>query len=269
MNKVILILIDGLGYRTMRDYCGYLEARVADGTARRSRLLADLPSMSRPIYETLHTGVPITTHGITTNYAVRLSTQPNIFAAVRGAGGSTATSGSFWFSELYNRAPFDRMRDTIQIDTDWPIQHGVYYIDEATPDAEPFHAASSLMFSYQPDYMLLHPAMLDHVGHKHGGDSAQYRNSATVVDTLIAAFAPVWEKLGYRIMVTADHGMNADHMHGGTEDVVRQVAFYDFRPATPGTADDDAPQTMVAPTILQAMGVPVPDSMKAGALPGH
>ncbi len=266
MKKVILILIDGLGFQTMIDHCGYLEGRLRAGTTRRTRLLADLPSMSRPIYETLHTGVPIVQHGITTNDVYRLTNQQHIFSLVRQAGGSTAAAASIWFSELYNRAPHDPLRDAIQSDPSRAIQNGVFIVHEATPDAEPFHAASALIHTHSPDYMLLHPSMLDHIGHKHGGRSKEYRTHATKVDTLIAQFAPAWEQLGYRIMVTADHGMNEDGYHGGTRDDVRHIAFYDFGSAMPGIADEDAPQTAVAPTILKAMGLEIPDAMKAAPL---
>lgn len=266
MNKVILILIDGLGYQTSIDFCGYLEARVAAGSARRTRLVAELPSMSRPLYETVHTGVAPVVHGITANDVVRGSTMPNIFAEVRKAGGTTAAAAFCWFSELYNSAPFDPMREALQTDAPGAIQHGIFYRDESIPDREVFQGASSLAHSHAPDYLLLHPMASDHIGHIHGGESRQYRTNATKVDTLIAEFAPVWEQLGYRIMVTADHGMNADGYHGGSRDDVRHIAFYDLGSSAPGIAVEDAPQTTVAPTVLTAMGVGVPATMEAPPL---
>jgi len=268
MNKVILILIDGLRYETSIGFCGYLEARVAAGAARRTRLIAELPSMSRPLYETVHTGLAPVDHGITANDVVRLSDRPNIFSAVRKAGGSTAAAAFCWFSELYNRAPFDRARDAIQIDASGAIQHGMFYLDEAIPDREVFQAGSALAHTHSPDYLLLHPMASDHIGHTHGGESRQYRTNATKVDTLIAEFAPIWEELGYRIMVTADHGMNADGYHGGTRDDVRDIAFYDLKPATPGAAEEPQSQLSVAPTVLQAMDVIAPETMSVNPLPG-
>lgn len=266
MNKVILILIDGLGYRTAVDFCGYLEARVAADKARRTRIFSELPSMSRPLYETVHTGVSPVVHGITANDVVRVSTMPNIFAEVRNAGGTTAAVAFSWFSELYNSAPFDRMREAIQSGASGNIQHGVYYEDESTPDREVFQAGSALAHAHAPDYLLLHPMASDHIGHKYGGESKQYRTNATKVDTLIAEFAPAWEALGYRIMVTADHGMNADGYHGGARDDVRHIAFYDFGASAPGIAEVDCAQTAIAPSILSAMGLPIPTTMKTAPL---
>ncbi len=160
------------------------------------------------------------------------------------------------------------MKEAIQTDATGDIQHGLFYEDESIPDREVFQGASALAHAYQPDYLLLHPMASDHIGHRHGGDSRQYRTNATKVDTLIAEFAPVWEGLGYRIMVTADHGgMNADGYHGGSRDDVRQVAFYDLGSSQPGYADQDASQTAIAPAVLKAMQLQVPDSMKTPPLP--
>ena len=52
-NKVILVVIDGLGLQTSIEQCGYLESLVAGGKARRWTMEAVLPSLSVPIYETL------------------------------------------------------------------------------------------------------------------------------------------------------------------------------------------------------------------------
>ena len=48
------------------------------------KVIGELPSMSRPMYETIHTGLPVFEHGVVSNIVVRRSTKPNVFeAAVR------------------------------------------------------------------------------------------------------------------------------------------------------------------------------------------
>jgi predicted AlkP superfamily pyrophosphatase or phosphodiesterase len=262
----LLVLIDGLGFQTAVNHCGYLEGRVRAGRARRTRLTAELPSMSRPLYETVHTGVEPVVHGITSNDIVRRSTMPNIFSSVREAGGETGAAAFSWFSELYNRAPFDPLRDGYQTDAAGAIRHGIFYAAEETPDREVIQGASALMHRHAPDYMLLHPMGCDHLGHLHGGASPEYRTNATRVDSLLATFIPTWEELGYRVMVTADHGMNADGYHGGTLDDVRHIPFYDLGADPADAVEADAPQTAVAPTVLAAMGLPAPETMKTPAL---
>jgi len=62
-NKVILVVIDGLGFQTAVEHCGYLESLVVGGKARRWTMETVLPSLSVPIYETLHSGTDPHDHG--------------------------------------------------------------------------------------------------------------------------------------------------------------------------------------------------------------
>lgn len=264
-DKVVLILVDGLGFETAVHHCGYLEGRVAAGRGRRRRMVAELPSMSRPLYHSVHTGLSPVVHGITSNDTVRTSDVPSIFSEARAAGRTTAAAAYAWFSELYVRAPFDAGTDAIRHDDSADIQHGCYYQADSYPDADLFNAASALLHGFSPDYLLVHPMGCDHLGHAHGGQSAAYRTNATKIDALIARFAPVWEARGHRVLVSADHGMNADGYHGGTRDDVRHVPFYDLG-ATPGDDDADVSQLSVAPTILTLMGLAIPAGMRAPAL---
>ena len=56
------------------------------------------------MYETIHTALTASEHGIVSNLIVRLSTQPNIFLSATEAGKTTAAAVYYWFSELHNRA---------------------------------------------------------------------------------------------------------------------------------------------------------------------
>ena len=58
---------------------GYLGHLVEASFANLYKIVGELPSMSRPMYETIHTGLPSSEHGIVANSAMRLSTKPNIF----------------------------------------------------------------------------------------------------------------------------------------------------------------------------------------------
>src|SRR3990170_5214791 len=107
MAKTILILSDGLRYDVAKDNMGFLGHLVETKQASLCKIIGELPSMSRPMYETVHTGLPSSEHGIVANSIVRLSEKPNIFQAVKSAGKVTAAAAYFWYSELYNRAPFD------------------------------------------------------------------------------------------------------------------------------------------------------------------
>lgn len=89
MSKTIFVLLDACGYEIATEYLGYLEHMADYGLAAKYRVRGELPSMSRPMYETLLTGVPSHVHGITCNEVVRRSSQENIFSMCKKAGLTT------------------------------------------------------------------------------------------------------------------------------------------------------------------------------------
>ena len=92
MNKVILVLSDALRYDTAIANMGYLGHLVEYKKASLYKIIGELPSMSRPMYESIHTGTPSSENGIVANSIVRLSNQPNVFRKVREAGKVTAAA---------------------------------------------------------------------------------------------------------------------------------------------------------------------------------
>ena len=65
MGKTIFVLLDACGYKIATENLGFLEHMVDYGLAAKYKIRGELPSMSRPMYETLMTGVPAHVHGIT------------------------------------------------------------------------------------------------------------------------------------------------------------------------------------------------------------
>lgn len=255
-NKVILVLLDGLGYDMARREMGFLEGAVAKGAARRWKMRCALPSLSRPLYETIHTGLHPYDHGVTSNHTVRESRFDNVFSLARAAGKRTAAAAYSWFSELYNHCPYDPVMDREVDDEDRVIQHGRFYTEDDFPDVELFRQADMLVRRFSPDYLLVHPMGCDFKGHVFGGQSPQYRRQAGKADDLLAIHAPAWLAAGYHVLVTADHGMDEIGTHGGTRDEVVNVAFYHLHGQTGDPVDEEsADQLSVAPTVLALLGV--------------
>ena len=265
-EKVILVLVDGLRADTAMHEMGFLEGMVAHGRATRHIMRCELPSLSRTLYHTIHTGLPPQVHGITSNDMVRTGEHDNLFTLARAGGLRTAAAAYSWFSELYNHTPFDPVMDREMDDESQTIQHGRFYKDGSFPDAELFRAADMLVQRFEPDYLLVHPMGCDHVGHLHGGESAIYKQTAANIDNLLALTAPGWLERGYQVLVTSDHGMDAEGWHGGTRDEVRAIPFYRLGVDEGGPIADTASQLSVAPTVLKLLGQPVPPSMTAPAL---
>ncbi len=273
-NKVILAIIDGLQFQTAVDQCGFLENLAEGGKARRWKMRTVLPTLSAPIYETLHTGLAPHIHGITSNDNRQRSNSINIFDEIVKSGKITAAVANAYFSSLYNNHPYIHKQHMEVNDKNLAIQHGRFYDDKnyssynigLPSDIDTFNMVGLLMDRYSPDYLLYHNCSCDSVGHVFGCDAPQYKKSAWRIDDLFAQHLSQWRDMGYRVLITADYGFTDFGHHGGTTDDVRYVAFYDIGHPDPGVADDIADQLSVAPTILNLMGLEIPDAMQVKPL---
>ena len=264
MAKVILILSDALRYDVAIDSMGYLMHLVENNKASLYRIVGELPSMSRPMYETIHTGLPSSAHGIVANSIIRLSDKPNIFQSVKNAGKCTAAAAYYWVSELYNRAPYNAIDDKETDNVSLNIQHGRFYTEDEYPDKELFASAASLVRRFSPDYLLLHPMGMDYHGETFGSDTKEYRNHAIRQDMWLAPLIQEWMEREYTIFVTGDHGINKDGAHGGAALEQREVPLFWIQPKVKGRGDtgETISHLQVAPTILHLLEVPIPSTMK-------
>ena len=268
MGKVVFIMVDALGYQAGVEGMGYMMHLVESGQAALYKVKGELPSLSRPIYETLHTGLPVSVHGILSNATIRLSNQPNLFQLARQAGKTTAAAAYWWVSELYNRAPFDVIMDREVDDENLIIQHGRFYIYDDYPDRELFYDAGLLVRRFHPDFLLIHPMGMDYAGHTKGANTPEYRNQAIFIDAWLTPLYDEWLKLGYTLLVTGDHGMNADRAHGGDTEAMRMVPLFIAGQGiqTRGDTGETISQLSIAPTICRMLGLPIPATMKAPPL---
>ena len=116
-NKVVFILLDGLQSYYAKEYLGYLEHLCEYKKAAKYEVLGELPSASRPMYETIFTGVPVYEHGITNNGICRLSNQEHIFKLIKENHKKSLALAYYWISELYLFAPFNKDRDIYHDDS--------------------------------------------------------------------------------------------------------------------------------------------------------
>ncbi len=268
MRKVILVLSDGLRFDTAVAGMGYLGHLVETKLASLYKVTGELPTRSRPIYETVHTGLPVSAHGIVSNLVVRLSNQRNVFQLARDAGKTTAAAAYYWFSELYNHSPFDKIEDREVDNESLPIQHGRFYTQDEYPDIDLFATAGMLVRKFNPGYLLVHPMGMDNMGENFGSNSAEYRNHAIRQDAWLATYLAEWVERGYDILVSGDHGINPDKAHGGTTPDVREVPLYLISSIVEGLGDthEVISQLQIAPTICKLLEIEIPKSMKGTPL---
>lgn len=225
-NKVILIILDGLANEIAIQTLGCVHGFIEAGIARHKSIQCELPSLSRPLYETILTGKPPYQSGIYTNRINRLSKEKSIFHRCREAELTTAAAAYHWISELYNQSPYDLLKQRHQHDSSKAIQHGIFYNQDEYPDEAVFQDAEYLRATFDPSFLLIHPMNIDDAGHKFGVDSLSYFRAARNVDDIMGNFIPEWIALDYQIIITADHGMNVDKTHGGMADIERIVPLY-------------------------------------------
>jgi len=235
MSKTIFIILDGCSFEAATDHLGVAEHLVEAGMGAKYKVLSELPSSSRPLYETLFTGLPVNRHGIYSNLVVKKSTNQNLFQLCKENLLTTAASAYYWVSELYVEAPFDVFRHRIQLDlgaenliSPKSIDYGMYYYEDAYPDSHVFSDGEFLRNSFDPDFLVIHSMNIDDAGHKSATNKREYLESAAKVNLVMSCLLADWIESGYQVVITSDHGMNEYGFHGGNTLDQRLVPLYLF-----------------------------------------
>ena len=270
MTKLLLIILDGVPYRNWRRLFGNLEGWVEQGHARVRRMRSVLPSTSASCYASIHTGLPPQVHRIWDNADIRRLEFPDVFGELTKAGRKTgAVTHSYW-SEFFNRAPFDVVRDIEYDEPEGPITHGRFHTmhgyghaNQMTPaDYDLFGTLTRLCEVKGIDYGILHTCTLDSMGHRFFHDCEEMDHACYAMDATLAPFIHRWREAGYEVIVTADHGQDARGHHGGAGEDQRDFAFYYFGGSPLPPEDEVLDQLALAPSILTRMGIPLPPTMK-------
>lgn len=256
-----MILLDALTRESAKKDFGYLQSLVESGEASYVNIKGELPSLSRPCYESILTGTPVGVHHIAANNIARLSPVPSIFSLAHENGLVTAAAAYHWISELYNSTPFNPVADRVTHDEDKNIQHGIFYFDDTYPDSHLFLDAESLRIRFSPDFMLIHPMGIDFTGHMHGSSSCEYEKKCVEMDSILANFIPAMQSRDYAVIVTADHGMSEFGNHGGNREIMRNVFAYFINCGKP-EKDMEYSQLSLAPTVCGLLGFAPAETMK-------
>ena len=270
-RKLLLIIIDGVPLRNWTRLFGNLEGWVETGFARRWTMKSVLPSTSASCYASIHTGVTPQTHGITGNRNIFRVQFPDVFSELSKNNRITgAVTHSFW-SEFFNRSPFDPVRDVEYDEPDSAsINHGRFHtmsgyglVNQMTPsDADLFATITNLCERFAIDYGILHTCTLDSMGHRFFHDCKEMDDACFLMDEMLAPWITKWQDMGYDVIVTSDHGQDNRGHHGGRNPMQQEFALYYFGDAEfTGPKDKSLNQLQLAPTILSLMSANIPGTM--------
>ena len=234
-HKLALLLVDGLRADTARDYLGYVQALNEAGRAHWATLRCELLSVSRPLYATVINGRTPLDHGILGNGQAGQCCGSTVFDDLAAAGRCSAVAAYHWFYELLAGTVFDPLAHRDAALPTLAIDGARWYWEDDYPDSHLLADAEALRQVHAPDFLLVHPMGMDLAGHRHGGESAGYTGAARRLDHLLAQVLPRWHAAGYDVLLTSDHGMHADHWHGGPLAVERDVPLI-WLPRTGGGA---------------------------------
>jgi len=241
---------------------GYLYHLMEQGILQKHTVWGQLPSISRPMYELLLTGVLPCNSGVASNYYNQLSRYESVFHLCRKEGRTTAAAAYCWISELYNHAPFAPHAHRIQTATSLPIQNGIFYWEDDYPDSHLLADAHVLLTVFTPDFLFVHTMGIDHAGHTGGAPGAAYSQRVTGVDTELANMLPLWMEMGYQILITSDHGMDSHGLHGGTRPEERTLPLFLGVHGECTASETLVPQQQLAPLCCKLLGIAAGDAME-------
>lgn len=224
-RRLAFVLVDGLRADVAKDCLGYISALVIAGRAGASEFACEMPSLSRPLYATLLTGQPPLEHGVLSNASQHACSDTWLHRA-HALGLRSTFVAYHWFFELLAGTPFRAEQHRHSGIHELGVEAASWYYADEYPDSHAFADAHALQAAQSPDLLFVHPMGMDHAGHRFGGQSVEYRYQARLLDSVLATYLPLWQRAGYDIIVTSDHGMGADRMHGGAGVDERQVPFF-------------------------------------------
>jgi hypothetical protein len=238
-SRLAVVLVDGLRVDEAR---ALPSLQALSSTAARGTIALPTPTLSRPFYHLLFTGVPPHASGVRNNRFADHARHPSVPDRVRAAGGSVAfvSEGLDWMRRMHG-APGDGGADDASAIE--PAR-----LDEALVR---FRAAPS------PALLVVHVTTTDATAHAEGIDGSAHRAALQRADAVIARVAA--EELA--LVVLSDHGHLARGGHGGPEPEVATAPLVVRAPGLdPGDRDDPIEAVQLAATLAALVGVAAPDA---------
>jgi hypothetical protein len=237
-RHVVLVVVDGLG--------AIDAARVPaiESLARSWPCLhvdVGAISISRPGFATISTGLECDRNGCRSNSDTRPLAADSIWQEARRAGRRVVGASEIaWWTQLF------------------PDGFDAYHVGRGDED---LFAPTELA-----DLTLIHPGYVDDTAHESGTQGPEFAAALVRVDREIHELLTRIDLSVDTLIVTADHGHVARGGHGGrgARESFTRACFAGIG-VKPGARGDEAPLTMIAPTISMLAGIPFPKTMRASS----
>jgi hypothetical protein len=227
-----VVLIDGMRVDEAERLASWRSLRAWKG-----QLSLPLPTLSRPFYHMLLTGIPPDGSGLRSNRFEQRARHDSVADRVRAAGGSVfiVADNLDWLSRMYG--PVDG--STAAGSIDGPLDGWIARWRDAAA----------------PSLLVVHATKTDSTAHASGIHSPAHHAELARADAMLARVAAADSDA---LFVLADHGHLARGGHGGPEpEVARAPIAWRARGAR---ADSIVDPTRLAATISAALGVAAPRS---------
>jgi hypothetical protein len=242
-RRVYFVLVDGLRADVAASLPSW-QALAAAGICRRTHV--SMPTVSRPVYAMISTGVEQDRSGARNNDETSPLAAESIWQVAREAGRHVAGFSSLpWWRELF------------------PDGFSRYVVGHLDDDYFKLAAQAA------EELVLVHPVFVDEAGHHHGAASRDYRDAAVRADRQLGALLAAIDLTRDVILVTADHGHSATGGHGGaTAEVATVLTCYAGRNVTPAAHGVPAGVTLearsIGPLLAVLAGLRFPRHMRPG-----
>ena len=257
-RRVVLIVIDGLGASESK--LPFLDELRTRGVATTARV--PYPTISRPSYVNILTGVPPEDSGVRANKVARPVAVDTMMDRAHAAGLRVASASDYGSlaslflrntTTLYVPMREDGARVAPEPPVSWPFDdvRRTQSLDELGP----------IIVELETSDAALIPVLVldvDRAGHASGVGEA-YRAAAAAVDRMLRTAIGALDLTQDAVIITADHGHVAPGGHGGDEEEVSVVPLVMAGAGiTAGGTSRAARLVDIAPTVCALLGIPAP-----------
>lgn len=230
-RRALVIIVDGLRQDAARSMRAVARVRAQGRCAVTS---VGLPSVSRPVYAELSSGVEQERTGVRNNDDASPARVDSIWSRARAAGMRVAYRSELaWWGELFPRG-----------------------FDAAT-----VRGAEDDLFAapLDADLTLVHPVYVDDASHDHGARSDTTRAAVARADRELSSALDRVDFAQDLVVITADHGHRDRGGHGGPAPEVTEVlTCFGGRGVRRAGSEIRADARDLAPTLAVLLGVALP-----------